>query len=140
MAKFKYLEIIATNKNCIHEEMKSKLNLGNVCYHSVQSLLSSPVLSKNLNIKTYKTITLPVVLYWCETWSLTLREKLRMRVFENRVKREEVVGSWRRLHNEEFHNLYTLPYVIQEIKSRRMRWMGHTACMGKMRNAYNISV
>ena len=76
-----------TNQNCIQEEIKSKLKLGNACYHSVQNLLSSSVLSKNLRIKIYRTIILPVVLYGCETWSLTLREEHRLRVFQNRVLR-----------------------------------------------------
>jgi hypothetical protein len=79
----------------------------------VMKLLSSRLLSKNVQIRAYKTIILPVVLYGCETWSLTLREEYRLRVFENRVlrgifgpKRDEVIGDWRKLHNEELHNLY----------------------------------
>jgi len=84
----------------IHEGIKSRLKLGNVCYYSVQNLLSSSLLSKNLKIKIYRTIILTVVLYGCETWSLTLREKRRLRVFENRVlrrvfgpKRDKVTGD-----------------------------------------------
>jgi hypothetical protein len=84
--------------------------------------------------RIYKTIILPVVLYGCETWSLTLREEHRLRVFENRVLRrifglkgDEVTGGWRKLHNEEFHDLYSLPSIIRIIKSRRMRWAGHVA-------------
>jgi hypothetical protein len=75
--------------------------LGNACYHSVQNLLSSHLLSRNIKIRIYKTIILPIVLYGCETWSLTLREEHRLRVFENRVlgifgpKRDEVTGGWR---------------------------------------------
>ena len=90
-----------------------KLKLRNACYHSVQNLLSSRLLSKNLKIKIYRTIILPVVLYGCETWSLTLREERRLRVFDNRVlrrvfgpKRDEVTGEWRKLHNEELNDLY----------------------------------
>jgi hypothetical protein len=97
-----------TNLNSIREEIKSGLKLGNACYYSVQNLLSSSLLSKNLKIKIYRTIILPVVLYGCETWSLTLREERRLRVFENRVlrrvfgpKREEVTGESRKLRNEE---------------------------------------
>jgi hypothetical protein len=82
-----------------------------------------------LNIKyTYKTIILPVVLYGCETWSLTLREKHRLRVFENKVlrrifepKRDEVTGEWEKLHNEELCDLYSSPSIIRIIKLRRMR-------------------
>jgi hypothetical protein len=86
------------------------------------------------------TIILPVVLYGCETWSLTLREEHRLRVFENRVlrrifgpKRDEVTWGWRKLHNDELHNLYSSPSIIRMIKSRRMRWAWHIARMGRRR-------
>jgi hypothetical protein len=85
----------------------------------------------------YKTVILSVVLYGCETWSLTLREEHRLRVSENRVlrrifgpKREEE-GSWRTLHNDKLHNLYFSPNIVRVIKSRRMRWAGHVARMGR---------
>jgi hypothetical protein len=87
------------NQNLIQEEIKSRLKSGNACYHSVQNLMSSSLLSQNLKIKIYRTIILPLVLYGCETWSLTLREERRLRVFENRVlrifgpKRDEVTGN-----------------------------------------------
>jgi len=96
---FKYFGTTLTNQNSIQEENKSRLKSGNACYHSVQNLLSSSLLSKNLKIKIYRTIILSV-LYGCETWSLTLREERRLRVFENRVlrrifgpKRDEVTGK-----------------------------------------------
>ena len=104
---------------------------GNACYHSVQNLLSSRLLSKNLKIKIYRTIILSVVLYGCETWSLTLREERKLRVFENMVlrrifrpRRDEVTGKWRRLHNEELKDLYSSPNIVRVIKSRRIRWAG----------------
>jgi hypothetical protein len=122
---------------------KSRLNSENACYHSVQSLLSSRLLSRNVKVKIYKTIILPVVLYGCETWCLTLREEHRLTVFENRVlrrifgpKRDEVTGEWRKLYHEELHNLYSSP----DIKSRRMRWAGHVARMGEERKLYRILV
>jgi len=100
MEEFKYLGTTLTNQDSVQEEIKSRLKSGNACYYSVQNILSSSLLSKNLKIRIYRTIILPVVLYGCETWSLTLREKLRMRVFENRVlsrifgpKRDEVTGE-----------------------------------------------
>ena len=95
-----YLGTTLTDQNSIREETKRRLNLGNACYYSVQNHLSSSLLSKKLKIKIYRTIILPVVLYGCETWSLTLREERRLRVFENRVlrrifgpKRDEVTGE-----------------------------------------------
>ena len=88
----------------LQEEIKSRSKLGNACYYSVQNLLSSSLLSKKLKIKIYRTIILPLVLYGCETWSLTLREKRRLRVFEFRVlrrvfgpKRDEVTGEWKKI-------------------------------------------
>jgi hypothetical protein len=81
---------------------------------------------------------LPVVLYGCETWSLTIREEHRLRVFENRVlrricgpKTDEITGEWRKLHSEELHILYSSPNIIRYIKSRRLRWVGHVARMGE---------
>jgi len=81
------------------------------------------LLFKNLKIKIYRTIILPVVLYGCETWLLTLREEHRLRVFENRVlrrvcgsKRDEVTGEWRKLHNEELRDLYSIPNIVQVVK------------------------
>jgi hypothetical protein len=88
----------------MHEEIKSRLNSGNACYPSVHSLLSSRLLSRNVKVKIYKTIILPVVLYGCETWSVTLREEHRLRVFEDGVlrgifgpKKDEVTGEWRKV-------------------------------------------
>jgi hypothetical protein len=98
--------------------------------------LSSRLISKNLKTKIYKTVIFPVVLYGCETWSLTLREEHGLRVFENRVlrkmfgpKREED-GSWKKLHNDELHSLYSSPNIVRVIKSRRMGWEGHVARTG----------
>jgi hypothetical protein len=97
---------------------------------------------KNLKIRIYKTIILPVALYGCETWSLTLKEEHRLGVFKNMVlrrifgpKRDEVTGEWRKLHNEELHYLYSSPSIIRIVKARRMRWAGHVARMGENRNA-----
>jgi hypothetical protein len=107
------------------------------------TILSSRLLSKNLNIRIYRTIILHVVLFGCETWFLTLREEHRLRVFENRVlrrifgpKRDEVMGEWRKLHND----LYSSPSIFRIIKSRRMRWAGYIARMGEKRNVYRLLV
>jgi hypothetical protein len=123
--KFKYLGMTLTNQNDIHDEIKSRLNLGNVCYYSLQNLFSSHLISKNLKIKIYKTVILPVVLYGCKTWSLTLREE---------------DGSWRKLHNDELHSLYSSPNIVRVIKSRRMRWAGHVACRGYGRRVHRVLV
>jgi hypothetical protein len=85
--KFKYLGTTLTDQNCMQAEIKSRLNSGNVCYCSAQSLLSSRLLSRNVKVKIYKTVILPVVLGGCETWSLTLREEHRLMVYENRFLR-----------------------------------------------------
>jgi hypothetical protein len=102
-------------------------------------------LSRNVKVKLYKTIILPVVLYGCEIWSLALREEHRLRVFENGVlriifgtKRDEITREWRKLHNKELHILYSSPNIIRRIKSRRMRWAEHVTRMGEDRNVYRV--
>ena len=111
----------------------------------MQNFLSSRLLSKNVKIKIYRTIILPVVLYGCETWSLTLQEERNLRVFENMVlrrifgpKRDKVTGEWRRLLNEELNDLYSSPNIVRVIKSRRMRWAGHVARTGEERGVYSV--
>jgi len=111
--EFKYLGTTLTNQNAIAEEIKSRLRSGNACYRSVQNILSSRLLSKNLKIKINRSIILAVVLYGYETWLMTLREEMKLRVFENMVlrrifgpRKDEVRGEWRILHNEELNDLY----------------------------------
>ena len=126
-----------TNKNSIQEEIKNRLKLGNAGYYSVQNFLYPSLLSKKLKIYIYRTIILLVVLYGCETWSLTLREERRLRVFGNRVlrrifgpRREEVTGQWRKLRIEEPNDLYSSPNFVRVIKSR-MSWAEHVARGGR---------
>ena len=147
MEEFKYLGTTLTNQNSIQEEIKCRLKLGNSCYNSVQNLLSSSLLSKTLKIKINRTIILSVVLYGCETWSLTLREERRLRVFESRVlrrvfgpNRDEVTGEWRKLHNEELRDVYSLPNIVRVVKSRRMRWAGHVVRIVKGRDVHRVLV
>ena len=109
----------------------------------MQDLLSS----KNLKIRIYRNVILPVVLYGRETWSLTLREERRLRVSENTVLRticgpkwDEVTGEWRKLHNEELNDVYSSPNIVRVIKSRRMRWAGHVAHMGERMGVYRVLV
>jgi hypothetical protein len=116
VAQFRYLGTTITNENLIQEEIKSRLNSGIATYQSVQKGLSSRLLFKNIKIIMSKTIILRVALYGCETWSLTLREEQKLRVFEGRVlrgifgpKRNEVTGGWRKLHNEQLHNVFSSP-------------------------------
>ncbi|KAJ4441577.1 hypothetical protein ANN_11433 [Periplaneta americana] len=122
-------------------EMETGSAVGCKLYSHQQSAV------KNLKVRIYKTVILPVVLYGCETWTLTLREEQRLRVFENKVlrnifgaKRDEVTGEWRKLHNAELQALYSSPVIIRIIKSRRLRWAGHVARMGESRNAYRVLV
>jgi hypothetical protein len=110
VAQFKYSGTTVENQILIQEEVKERLNSGDAFYHPVQNLSSSRLLSRNVKIRIYKSVICPVVLYGCETWSLTLREEHRLRVFGNRVlrrifgpKRDEVIGG-----------------IIRMIKSRRM--------------------
>ena len=109
--------------------------------------MSSRLLSKNGKIKTYRTTILLIVLYGCETWSLTLREERRLRLFENRVlrrifgpERDAVTWDWRKLHKEEPNDLYSLPNIVRVIKSRRMRWAGHVARVGEDRGIFRVLV
>jgi hypothetical protein len=114
----------------------------------IQSIIfvSSRLISKNLKIKIYRTVILPVVLYGYETSSLTLREEHRLSVFENRVLRRmfgpkrEKDGSWRKLHNDELHSLYSSSNIVRVIKPRRMRWAGQVARMGEGRGVYKVLV
>ena len=94
MEKFKYLGVTVTNTNDIREEIKLRINMGNACYYSLEKILSSHLLSKKLKVNTYKIITLPVVLYGWETWSLTLREEHKLRVSENKILRK-IFGAMR---------------------------------------------
>jgi hypothetical protein len=109
--------------------------------------LFSRLKSKNVKIKTYRTIILPVVLYGRETWSSMLMKEYRLRAFENRVlrkifgfKRVEVVRGWRKLNNEELNSLFSSPNIITVVKSRMMRCVGHVSRMGEMRKAYKILI
>ena len=113
----------------------------------MQNRLSSSLVSKNLKIMIYRNIIFRGVLYGCETWSLILREERRLRVLENRVlrrvsgpKRDEVTGEWGKLHNEELSDPYPLTNIVRVEKSRRMRWVGRMASMGKGRFVHRVLV
>jgi hypothetical protein len=116
-----------TNQNSIQEEIKSRMKSGNACYPLVQNFLSSSLLFKNLKIKIYRTIILPVVLYGCEIWWITLREEQKPRLFENRAlrkifgpKRGKVKGERRKLHNEELNDLYSSLYSSDQIEKNEI--------------------
>ena len=120
MDQFRCLETSLMNQKSIREEIKSRLKWGNAFYLLVQNLLSSSLLSKNLKIKIYSAIILPVVLYGCETWSRTSREESRLRVIEDRrmfePRRDEVTGEWRKLHNEQLNDLHCSSSIVRAIK------------------------
>ncbi|KAJ4446935.1 hypothetical protein ANN_13637 [Periplaneta americana] len=138
--KTKYM-VMSRNENIARN---GNIKIGNLSSEEVEKfkyLGATSAVEKSERI--YKTVILPVVLYGCETWILTLREEQRLRVFENKVlrkifgaKRDEVTGEWRKLHNTELHALYSSPDIIRNTKSRRLRWAGHVARMGVSRNAY----
>jgi len=141
--EFKCLGTTLTNQNSIQKETKSRWKSENACYNLVHNLLSSSLISRNLKTKICRTISLSVVVYGYETWSLILREERRLRGFENRVlrrifgpKRDEVTGEWRKLHNEELNYLYSSPHDVGVMKSRRMRRAGHVARVGERGEAY----
>ena len=108
--KFRYLGVTVTNTNDMREEIKRRINMGNVCYYSLEKILSSHLLSKKLKVNTYKTIILPVVLYGCETWSLTLREEHRLKVFENKVLRK-IFGAKKTKFQENGESYIMLSYM-----------------------------
>ena len=146
LEEFRHLGTTLTNQNSIQEEIKTRLKSGNACYHSVQNLLSFSLLSKNLKIKIYRTIILPIVWYGCETWSRTLREERRLRVFESRVlrrifgpKRDEGTREWRKLHNEELNDLLLLTQYCagDKIEKNEMGWACSTyGVEGERRGKY----
>jgi len=121
---------MCTNQNSIQEEIKSRLRAASICYHSKQTLLSSSLLNKTLKIKRYRNIILSVVLYGCETWSLTLREEHRLRVFMDRVlrgifgpRREEVTWEWTKQYYEELKSVLLTQYCSGEkIEKNEMGW------------------
>jgi hypothetical protein len=124
-----------TNQNLIHEAIKEKVKEMLAAIQFRTSCLLVFCL-KNLGIKIYKAVIFSVAFYGRETWSLTLGEEHRLRMFENSVERrifgpqrDEVMGGWRKLHNEGLRNLYSSPHVIRMMKSRRVGWAGHIACM-----------
>jgi hypothetical protein len=123
VSQFTHLGTTVTHQNLIQEEIKRRLNSCHACCHSAQNLLSSRLLSKNGLIRMCKITILPVVLHGFETWSLTLREEHRLRMFENWVlriifgpKRDEVTGEWRKLHNEVLRDSYSSASIIKMIK------------------------
>jgi hypothetical protein len=117
VSQFKYVGILR-NQNFIQEEIKRRLNSGNACYHSVLNILQSRLPSEKLKIKIHSTLIFPMVLYGCETWSLTLREEHKLRVSEYRVLRG-ICGGWRKLHNEELRDLLPSPSIIIMNTSRK---------------------
>ena len=132
-------------RGAIRKKFKADYSQGMPAIIWCRIFFSSSLLSKNLKI--YRTIILPVVLYECETWSLILRDERGLRVYENGVlrrifgpKRNEVTGEWRKLQNEEHTALYSSSNIIWVIKSWRMRWVGHVACMEDRRGAYRVLV
>jgi hypothetical protein len=141
--EFRYLGTTITNQNYIQEVIKGRMKSGNACYHSGQNRLSSTLLSINLEIKKYRKLILPIVLYGFETWLFKLREERRLRLFENRVlrrifgpKRVEVTREWRKLYNEELNDLYFSPNIFSGDKMEKNEMGGAcSAIEGEERGA-----
>jgi hypothetical protein len=131
--EFKYLGRTVTNETLIEEKIERRFNLGNACHQFFENLLSFCLLSGNVKFRIYKTIILPVVLYRCEAWCLTRRGghsvRLLRRIFY--LRSDGVIGVWRKLHDEELRNLYSLPSIVRMIKSWRVRRAGKVARMGR---------
>jgi hypothetical protein len=122
VGQFKYFGTTVNNQSLISEETEGRLKSCNACYHSVQNLLSSHLVPKNIKIRIYKTIILPVVLYGYETWFWTLMEVHTLKVFEKRVlrgilvfgpKRDEVIEGWRKLYNEDLQTCTLHPVSLE---------------------------
>jgi hypothetical protein len=133
-AKFKCSQIVVRKQNMIHKDIKRRLHSGNACYHSVQNLLSSHLMSKNIKIKIYKTKILPVFLYGCETWAQILREKCTLWRMAG-PKQYDMTGGWIKLYNEVLHNLYSVKIIMRIIKSSWMRQPLHVAWIWNKRTA-----
>jgi hypothetical protein len=136
----KFSSMCKRHQNRIRDEIKSRLNSGNICYDSVQNLLPSRLISENINSVNSQNYDFTC----CFAWVCNLISHTKEMVFENRAlrvlfgsEREEVAGSWKRLHNEGFHNLFASPNVTVVIKLKRMRW---TREIGDIRNANKILV
>jgi hypothetical protein len=133
VAQLKCLGIIVLDQNLVWKEIKRRLNSGNACYHSVQNILPSHLMYKNVKIGIHEA-NFALSVYWCETWSLALREEIRLKGFLNMVLRkifglekDKVIGGRRVLHNKQLHYLHSSPRIIRMIKSRKMKWIQHIA-------------
>ena len=133
--KFKYLGVTVTNTNDISQEIKRRINMGNACYYSFETILSSRLLSKKLKVNTYKTTVL-YYRFYCKI-RYAIIEELR-KIFG--AKGEQITGEWRKLHNAELYALYSSPNIIRNLKSRRLRWARHVARMEQSRNTYRVLV
>ena len=132
---------IISCRGLIGKVISSAAVKGAAYFSVLQKTLSS------INHQIFRVCNFASCFVGCETWSLTLREERKLRVFENMVlrrifgpRRDEVTGEWRRLHNEELNDVYCSPNIVRVIKSRRMRWAGHVARMGEIRGAYRVLV
>jgi hypothetical protein len=140
VAKHTCLGIRVADQNCIHEEIRSRFDLGMLAIIQFR-IFCLPVCNLKTQSLKYRSIILLIVLYGCETWFLTLREEHRLRVLKRIFgpKGDELRMGWRKLH-EELCSLYSLLNIIKMIISRRMRWADHVACMGKVRNKYTVLI
>ena len=138
MEHFICLGTTLTNQNSVRKEIKSRLKSGNACCHSVQNVFSSSLLAKNIKIKIYRNILLPVALHGFETWPRSLTEESRRRLSENRMlirmigpKRDDIIGPWKRLHDEELNELYTHQIIKSDDRIEKNEMCGHGGRTGR---------
>jgi hypothetical protein len=132
--QFKYLGSFITNNNKISSEISHRINMGNTCYYGLRNILRSKLLKEDIKFKIYKTLIRPVVLYGCESWTLTTKEEERLKIFERKILRKIygpscVNGIWRIKYNDELYNTYKEPSIVKMIKISRLEWLGYLARM-----------
>ena len=141
--QFKYLGSILTDDNNISEEVRSRVTSGNKCFFALSNVFKSKIINRKLKITAFNTILKPIVMYGSECWTLTTKDEEFLRAWERKILRKiygpkQLDGQWRIRTNEELYQLYQKPDIIKEIKSKRLRWLGHVERMPEDRAAKKV--